>query len=157
MATEQALTELRGTPDRTTRDEEHGLSGKRRSRIKPKRRSAAHVSKRAEELDPRTEIRTQKRNAEEKTAGTHSRTKKAAREPVLARAADRENQWRLRQTNPPARWLAARTKKLDLAKPGQKEKANLSTPPVACSRAEETGSGIRNQPSQNSQHTRCKS
>jgi hypothetical protein len=31
--TERALTERRGTPDRTTRDEENGLSGERKSRI----------------------------------------------------------------------------------------------------------------------------
>jgi hypothetical protein len=31
--TERALTERRGTPDRTTRDKENGLSGERKSRI----------------------------------------------------------------------------------------------------------------------------
>jgi hypothetical protein len=61
---------------------------------------------------------------------------------------DQENQWRLRQMNPPVRLLAA--KNLDLAKPAQKEKANLSTPPGGLL---ETGSGIRNQQRQNSQHT----
>jgi hypothetical protein len=117
----------------------------------------AHVSKRAEELDPRTEIRTQKRNVEEKTAGTHSRMKKAAREPVLARVADRENQWRLRQMNPPARWLAARTKKLDLAKPGQNEKSKFEHSPcgLLTSRRDRLGNTKSTKPKQLA-HTRCK-
>jgi hypothetical protein len=68
---------------------------------------------------------------------------------------DQENQWRLRQMNPLVRLLAA--KNLDLAKPAQKEKTNLSTPPggLLTGRRDRLGN-TKSTKAKQPAHTRCK-